>query len=337
VLQARFIGQKRFSLEGAETLIPLLGAIVEQAGATGVREIVLGMAHRGRLNVLANILRKPYQEIFAEFEENYLPQSRDGDGDVKYHLGFSSDRVMTNGASIHLSLTPNPSHLEAVDPVVEGRTRAKHDHFGDTERTTGVPLLIHGDAAFSGQGLVAETLNLSQLAGYKTGGTVHVVVNNQIGFTTAPSDARSTTYCTDVAKMIQVPIFHVNAEDPEAATYVAELALDFRQTFKRDAVIDLYCYRRHGHNEADEPAFTQPLMYGKIKDRPTLTEVYTEQLILQGDLTASETEELDERFRSKLQSALQEVKTGPPQLAGMRGFAGEWKGFTPHYSHRPVE
>src|SRR5262249_38562276 len=217
-----------FSLEGAETLIPLLETIVEKAPPSGVREIVLGMAHRGRLNVLANILRKPYEEIFAQFEDKYLPESTDGDGDVKYHLGFSSDRIDNKGQKIHLSLAPNPSHLEAVDPVVEGRTRAKQALFGDVERVRGIPLLIHGDAACAGQGLVAETLNLSQLAGYTTGGTIHVIVNNQIGFTTVPADARSTTYCTDVAKMIQAPIFHVNGEDPEATCYVAELALDFR-------------------------------------------------------------------------------------------------------------
>src|SRR5438270_25551 len=266
------------------------------------------MTPHGRFNVLAKTLRKPYQELFAEFEENYLPDSRDGDGDVKYHLGFSSDRIGSKGNPIHLSLSPNPSHLEAVDPVVEGRTRAKQFLFRDEERKMGLPVLLHGDAAFAGQGLVAETLNLSQLAGYTTGGTIHVVLNNQIGFTTSPTDARSTTYCTDVAKMIQVPIFHVNAEDPEAAVYVAELALEFRQTFHKDVVIDLYCYRRHGHNEGDEPSFTQPLMYSKIKDRPTLSEVYTEQLIMRGDLTADETEAIDEDFQARLQTAQQDLK-----------------------------
>ncbi len=334
-LQTRYLGQKRFSLEGAETLIPLLEAIVEKAPDLGVRELVLGMAHRGRLNVLANILRQPYEEIFAEFEDNFLPESRDGDGDVKYHLGFSSDRVLPGGAVLHLSLTPNPSHLEAVDPVVEGRVRAKQRVFHDRERKLGVPLLIHGDAAFAGQGIVAETLNLSQLAGYTTGGTIHVIVNNQIGFTTAPADARSTTYCTDVAKMIQVPIFHVNAEDPEAAVYVAELAFDFRQTFKRDVVIDMFCYRRHGHNEGDEPSFTQPLMYRKIQERPSLSEVYTEQLVLRGDLTALESEAIDHKFQAKLQAALEEVKTGP-QPPHERSFAGRWANLTPHYSHTPV-
>jgi 2-oxoglutarate dehydrogenase E1 component len=336
-LHTRYLGQKRFSLEGSETLIPVLDAIVEKAAEVGVREIVMGMAHRGRLNVLANILGKPYAELFAEFEDNYLPGSVDGDGDVKYHLGFSSDRTTARGGKVHVSLTPNPSHLEAVDPVVEGRTRAKQALFKDTERSKGLPLLIHGDAAFAGQGLVAETLNLSQLAGYTTGGTVHVIVNNQIGFTTSPNDARSTTYCTDVAKMIQVPIFHVNAEDPEAAVYVAELALDFRQTFKKDVVIDLFCYRRHGHNEGDEPSFTQPLMYAKIKERPSLSEVYTEQLILRGDLTTDETEAIDSTFQAKLHAAQEEVRAGPPVRAGMRGYGGQWAGFSPQYSFTPVD
>jgi 2-oxoglutarate dehydrogenase E1 component len=336
-LHTRFFGQKRFSLEGAETLIPLLEALLDRAADTGVQEIVLGMAHRGRLNVLSNFLRKPYQEIFAEFEENYLPDSVDGDGDVKYHLGFSSDRVSSSGIPIHVSLTPNPSHLEAVGPVVEGRTRAKQHRFQDHERKRGLPLLIHGDAAFAGQGLVAETLNLAQLAGYTTGGTIHVIVNNQIGFTTGPGDARSTTYCTDIAKMIQVPIFHVNGEDPEAAVFVTELAMDFRQEFNRDAVIDLFCYRRHGHNEGDEPSFTQPLMYNKIRSRPSLSEIYTEQLIMTGDLTLDETEALDNKFQAKLQSALEEIRTEPPSHHGMRGFSGHWKGLSPRYSEVAVE
>ncbi|HMF13534.1 MAG TPA: 2-oxoglutarate dehydrogenase E1 component, partial [Gemmataceae bacterium] len=335
-LHTRYVGQKRFSLEGAETLIPLLEAIVERAGEGQVREIVLGMAHRGRLNVLANILRKPYEELFGEFEDNPLPESRDGDGDVKYHLGFSSDRVLPNGARLHLSLTPNPSHLEAVNPVVEGRVRAKQRVFADRERRLGIPLLIHGDAAFAGQGMVAETLNLSQLSGYTTGGTIHVIVNNQIGFTTAPADARSTTYCTDVAKMIQVPIFHVNAEDPEAAVYVAELALDFRQAFKRDVVIDLFCYRRHGHSETDEPSITQPLTYRKIRERPSLSEVYTEQLVLRGDLTAAECEAIDQKFETKLQAALEEVRTEPPRAPEVRAFGGRWQALKPRYSHAPV-
>jgi len=335
-LQTKYVGQKRFSLEGSETLLPLLDAIVEPAADGGVREIVFGMAHRGRLNVLVNIIGKPYEEVFHEFEDNFLPNSMDGDSDVKYHLGFSADRTSARGNKIHLSLSPNPSHLEAVDPVVEGRTRAKQFQFGDEDRSLGVPLLIHGDAAFAGQGLVAETLNLSQLAGFRTGGTIHVIVNNQIGFTTSPTDARSTLYCTDVAKMIEVPIFHVNGEDPEAAVYVASLALEFRQTFHKDVVIDMYCYRRHGHNEGDEPSFTQPLMYAKIKDRPSLTEVYTEQLILRGDLTVEETEGITCEFQEKLQTAVEEVKTGPKQT-GMKGYGGRWASLSPHYSHAPVE
>jgi 2-oxoglutarate dehydrogenase E1 component len=336
-LHARYVGQKRFSLEGAETLIPILDAIVEKSPGMGIREIVMGMSHRGRLNVLANILRKPYQEIFAEFEDVGTPEAIDGDGDVKYHLGFSSDIVTARGTSVHVSLTPNPSHLEAVDPVVEGRTRAKQNLYQDTERKIGIPLLIHGDAAFAGQGLVAETLNLSQLAGYTTGGTLHIIVNNQIGFTTSPNDARSTAYCTDIAKMLQVPIFHVNGEDPEAAVYVAELALDFRQTFNKDAVVDMFCYRRHGHNEGDEPSFTQPLMYAKIKDRPSVSEVYTEQLIIRGDLSVEETEGIDRDFHAMLQNAQQDVRKSPPRTRGMKGFSGRWNGFSAQYSHKPIE
>jgi 2-oxoglutarate dehydrogenase E1 component len=331
-LHARYVGQKRFSLEGSETVIPLLDAIVNKAADDGVEEIVFGMAHRGRLNVLANILGKPYEEIFAEFEDNFLADSVAGDGDVKYHLGFSSDHTSAKGKPIHLSLTPNPSHLEAVDPVVEGRTRAKQDLFRDSERRRGIPLLLHGDAAFAGQGLVAETLNLSQLAGYRTGGTLHIIINNQIGFTTSPNDARSTTYCTDVAKMIQAPIFHVNAEDPEAAVYIAELALDFRQTFSRDVVIDLICYRRHGHNEGDEPSFTQPLMYQKIRERPSLAHVHTEQIVQHGDLGAEEAQALDEEFRARLQKAQHEVKAAP-RCRPSSSFEKRWSGLSARYSH----
>lgn len=335
-LNARYQGQKRFSLEGAETLIPILDAIVEKAPALGVKEFVLGMAHRGRLNVLANILHKPYQQLFAEFEDNFLPDSLDGDGDVKYHLGFSSDVTTTSGQPIHLSLTPNPSHLEAVDPVVEGRTRAKQRIHGDKERRQGIPLLIHGDAAFAGQGMVAETLNLANLEGYTTGGTIHIIVNNQIGFTTSPSDARSTTYCTDVAKMIQAPIFHVNGEDPEACVFIAELALEFRQSFRRDVVIDMYCYRKHGHNEGDEPAFTQPLLYQRIKNRPSVSDVYTEKLIADGTLKREEAEEIERQFHEKLDQAQKEMREGPPGKRGMKSFSGVWKDFQPRYRHQPA-
>ena len=336
-LHTHYVGQKRFSLEGAEMLIPLLDAVIERSGRFGVREIVLGMPHRGRLNVLANIMDKPYGMIFGEFEGS-LPKTVGGDGDVKYHLGFSADHVTADDQKIHLSLTPNPSHLEAVNPVVEGRVRAKQRRFRDKDRKLGIPILIHGDAAFAGQGLVAETLNLSQLHGYKTGGTIHIVVNNQIGFTTAPVDSRSTRYCTDVAKMIEVPIFHVNGEDPEAVVYVAELATDFREEFGQDVVIDMVCYRRHGHNEGDEPAFTQPVMYRKIKDRPGIQELYTEMLIMSGDLAAAEAETIAETFRDKMQAVYDEVHNNrgaaPPVPPG---FAAAWKGFTPHYSFKPVE
>src|SRR5262245_54700862 len=314
-LHTRYQGQKRFSLEGSETTIPVLDAMIEKSAELGAREVVIGMAHRGRLNVLTNILRKPYQDVFGEFEDVYL-ETTDGDGDVKYHLGFSSDFETAKGYKIHLSLSPNPSHLEAVNSVVEGRVRAKQRIFGDAERRQGIPLLIHGDAAMAGQGSVAETLNLSNLTGYKTGGTLHLVINNQIGFTTTPADARSTTYCTDVAKMIQAPIFHVNAEDPEACVYVSELAAEFRQSFGRDVVIDLVCFRRHGHNEGDNPAFTQPVMYGKIKSHPSQLTVYEEHLVLHGDLTAEEAEAVDAQFQEKLKKAQEQVKAEPPRRRG---------------------
>ncbi len=318
-------------------LIPLLDTIIERSTQYGVREIVLGMPHRGRLNVLANILNEPYGVIFGEFEEN-LPETVAGDGDVKYHLGFSADYLTVDKQTVHLSLTPNPSHLEAVNPVVEGRVRAKQRRFQDKDRKLGIPILIHGDAAFAGQGLVAETLNLSQLHGYRTGGTIHIVVNNQIGFTTAPVDSRSTRYCTDVAKMIEVPIFHVNGEDPEAVIYVAELAIDFRETFGQDVVIDMVCYRRHGHNEGDEPAFTQPLMYGKIKDRMSVRELYTESLVLSGELSSAEAETIAETFGEKMQEVYDEVHGGKvPVKPDQPGFAGAWRGLTPHYSFEPVE
>ncbi len=333
-LHSNYKGQKRFSLEGGEMLIPLLDALIERAARLEVKEIVLGMSHRGRLNVLANILDKPYGLIFSEFDE-IAPKTFAGDGDVKYHLGFSADRTTAEGQHVHISLTPNPSHLEAVNPVVEGRVRAKQRRFKDTARKLGLPVLIHGDAAFAGQGLVAETLNLSQLSGYKTGGTVHLVVNNQIGFTTNPIDSRSTRYCTDVAKMIEVPIFHVNGEDPEAVVYVAELAMEFRQTFGQDVVIDMVCYRRHGHNEGDEPAFTQPVMYARIKDRKSIHELYTDALIAAGELSQQEADTIAETFSEKLQAVFEEVhvRHQPPRPT-QPGFANNWKGFTPSYSFR---
>ncbi|MBN9519915.1 2-oxoglutarate dehydrogenase E1 component [bacterium] len=354
-LHTKYVGQKRFSLEGGETLIPVLDALVEQAPGLGAKELIIGMAHRGRLNVLANVLRKPFEEIFNEFEDNYLPDSFSGDGDVKYHLGFSADVRTADGGRVHLSVTPNPSHLEIVNPVVEGRVRAKQRLHGDTERTTGVPILIHGDAAFAGQGVVMETLNLSNLAGYRTGGTVHIVINNQIGFTTNPRDSRSTEYCTDIAKFIQAPVFHVNAEDPEACVYVTELAFEFRQRFKRDVVIDLVCYRKWGHNEGDEPAFTQPLEYKNIRAREPISKVYSRALVagpgpFTEETTAAIESEFDKKleeavaeadraaaeYRARLDEALKAVKSGPPRKRGMEGFSGRWKGLTKDYSHQPV-
>jgi len=318
----RYPGQKRFSLEGAETLIPAMKALVELAPELGIQEIVLGMAHRGRLNVLANILNKSYTDIFNEFEGGYIPDSVGGSGDVKYHLGFCSDITTKAGNSLHISLTPNPSHLEAVNPVVEGRARARQRQLGDTEhRKTVLPLLIHGDAAFSGQGLVAETLNLSQLKGYHTGGTVHIIINNQIGFTTLPGESRSSIYSTDVAKMIEAPIFHCNGDDPEAMVHVVELALKFRQAFGRDVVVDMLCYRRLGHNESDEPSFTQPVQYRKIKEQVPVRKKYTAHLNQQGDLKAQEEEAIAEKIRLRLQNAFEIIREEhpPPKASSASG------------------
>ncbi len=309
-VHTKFIGQKRFSLQGGEALMILLETVLGQAPQGGVQEIVMGMAHRGRLTVLANFLRKGYQTIFREFSENYIPDLVAGDGDVKYHLGYESVRQTASGAEVSIRLTANPSHLEIVNPVVEGKARARQRILGDTKsRRKVLPLLIHGDAAFAGQGVVAETLNLSQLPGYQTGGTVHLIVNNQIGFTTLPADARSTTYCTDVAKMIEAPIFHVNGDDPTAVAEVARWAFEFRQEFRRDVVVDLYCYRRYGHNETDEPSYTQPKMYKKIQAHPPVTKLYKDRLLSSGVLTAAEAEALEKEFRARLEAALQEVQT----------------------------
>jgi 2-oxoglutarate dehydrogenase E1 component len=312
-VQRRYLGQKRFSVEGAETLIPLLHWIVEQAPETGVLDIMLGMAHRGRLNVLANILDKSYATIFAEFEDNYIPGTVAGDGDVKYHKGFSSIRENRNGKALEISLTANPSHLEAVGSVVLGRARAKQRQRQDTEyRRKVLPVIIHGDAAFAGQGVVAETFNLSRLSGYQVGGTIHVVVNNQIGFTTLPGQARSSLYATDVAKMVEAPIFHVNGDDPEAAVYVAGLALRYRQHFGRDVVIDLVCFRRQGHSEVDEPGYTQPDLYRDIVDHPSVRQIYTRQLIESGALSPEDEHRLTSDFEAKLEQAYLQAKEGVP-------------------------
>src|SRR5579875_2744453 len=291
-LQTKYVGQRRFSLEGAESLIPLLDAVLAEAAAAGLDEAVIGMAHRGRLNVLANIVGKSYAQIFKEFEGNLDPGSVQGSGDVKYHLGAEGTFRAPGGREIKTSLVANPSHLEAVDPVLEGVVRAKQDVIVKGEPGfTVLPVLVHGDAAFAGQGVVAETLNLSQLRGYRTGGTVHVIVNNQVGFTTAPSNARSSLYSTDVARMIAAPIFHVNGDDPEACVRVARLAVQYRREFRKDVVIDMVCYRRRGHNEADNPSFTQPLMYDIIDNKRSVRKLYTEALIGRGDITLDDAEE----------------------------------------------
>jgi len=313
-LHTKYVGHKRFSLEGTESLVPLLDRLLQRAAAAGVEEVVMGMAHRGRLNVLANVLGKSVAKIFREFEGDIDPLSREGTGDVKYHLGATADWEGPRGERLHITLASNPSHLEAVDPVVEGMARAAQDARSDAERARVLPVLVHGDAAFAGQGVVAETLNLSALPGYRTGGTVHVVVNNGIGFTTAPVDARSSVYATDVARMVQAPIFHVNAEDPEACARVIDIAFDFRQRFRKDVVVDLIGYRRWGHNEADEPAFTQPVMVAKIRNRRSVRKLYTEALVNRGDLDLAEAEKLLDDFHAKLEAVFEATReTAPPQ------------------------
>jgi 2-oxoglutarate dehydrogenase E1 component len=319
-LHARYIGQKRFSMEGAETAIPIIDEIVDRAADNNVHEVVMGMAHRGRLNVLANIVGKPLSQIFSEFEGNLDPSTTQGSGDVKYHVGASGVRHTDSGREITVSLAPNPSHLEAVDPVVEGIVRPKQDRLGDTRRERVIPLLIHGDAAFAGQGVVAETLNLSQLDGYCTGGTIHLIINNQIGFTTLPDDSRSSVYSTDVARMVQAPIFHVNGDDPEAAVRVVELAYDFRQTFKKDVVIDMFCYRRHGHNEGDDPGYTQPILYRNISEHPSVAVQYGERLTAEGVISNAELASMRETAKGRYVAAFDKSKsTGKFQLSDLGG------------------
>ncbi len=329
-LHRKFIGQKRFSLEGGEVLIPLLEWVVRQAASSGVRTLILGMPHRGRLNVLATLFNRPLPNIFAEFEDN-LEFGFVGEGDVKYHRGFSTDRSFPDGSRIHLSMASNPSHLEAVDPVVEGKCRARQGGYGEEGAGKVLPLLLHGDAAFAGQGMVAETLNLSQLEGFSTGGTLHVVLNNQIGFTTVPEDARSTRYATDVAKMLSVPIFHVHGEDPEAVLFTAGLALEYRQAFRRDVVVEVICYRRQGHNEGDEPYFTQPLMYEKIKGRPPLAEIYADRLREEG-VSEETIEAQTEAMRRRLETSLD----GQAGLADLVGYRGKWHDIERDWQPSPV-
>ncbi len=307
-IQKRFLGAKSFSLEGSESLIPLLDMAIERAAVHEIGDIVLGMAHRGRLNVLANIMGKSPQRIFREFAD-LDPELHVGRGDVKYHLGHSTDYQATNGRSVHLTLCFNPSHLEFVNPVAIGRIRSRQDRAGDFARQGGMTILVHGDAAFAGEGIIQETLNLSELDAYRTGGTLHVVVNNQIGFTTGPREARSCMYATDVAKMLQIPIFHVNGEDPEAVAQVVTLAMDFRREFQRDVVIDMYCFRRRGHNEADEPAFTQPALYRVIERRPSVHESYLEKLLKLGDVSREEAMRIAEEHRAKLDAELSVAKS----------------------------
>jgi 2-oxoglutarate dehydrogenase E1 component len=333
-LHTRYVGQKRFSLQGAESLMVILDTILHRCPGAGIEEICMGMAHRGRLNVLANFLKKSLKVIFTEFSTNYVPELVAGDGDVKYHLGYRTVRKLRSGAEVEIRLAGNPSHLEAVDPIVEGIARARQRMRGDTEeRLKVLPVLVHGDAAFAGQGIVAETLNLSQLHGYSTGGTVHVVVNNQIGFTTLPEDARSSLYPTDVAKMIEAPIFHVNGEDPIAVRFVTETALDFRQTFGRDVVIDLYCYRRYGHNEGDEPLFTQPDLYTRIAQRPSVAQVYKQELLDSGVLSADDAASLETEFQLRLEMTLEEVKSLEKEEPAKRNrFQESTAVFQPKYS-----
>ncbi len=323
-LHTKFVGQKRFSLEGGETVIPTLHTFCEKGAELGIEDFVIGMAHRGRLNILANIMNKTYKDLFTEFEGR-LSEDSLFDGDVKYHMGYSSDLVSSTGKKVHISLTANPSHLEAVNPVVEGIVRAKIDngHRGDNNKAC--PILIHGDAALAGQGICYEVIQMSQLDGYKTGGTIHLVINNQVGFTTNYLDGRSSTYCTDVAKVVLAPVFHVNGDDVEACVFVAGLAMEFRQKFHRDVFIDVLCYRKYGHNEGDEPRFTQPLLYKAIATHPNPREIYVKQLIDEAVVSASEAKQLETDFKALLQSKLDEAKE--VEKAKVTSFLeGPWKG-----------
>ncbi|KIL99733.1 2-oxoglutarate dehydrogenase E1 component [Paramagnetospirillum magnetotacticum MS-1] len=323
-LQMKYTGTKRFGLEGGESVIPALEQILKRGSQLGVDEVVLGMAHRGRLNVLANFMKKPYQAIFSEFQGNAAsPEDVQGSGDVKYHLGTSADRDF-DGKTVHLSLMPNPSHLEVVGPLVVGKVRAKQTQFGDTERKRVMGIILHGDAAFAGQGVVPEVMLLSQLKGYATGGTVHIIINNQIGFTTAPQYSRSGPYSSDVAKGFQAPVFHVNGDDPEAVVHVARIATEYRQEFGADVVIDMVCYRRHGHNESDEPAFTQPLMYRKIASHPTTRALYSEKLVAEGTITRYEADAIFANFQARLEGDYEAAKSFKVNKADW--LEGKWQG-----------
>ena len=324
-LQNKFVGQKRFSLEGAESLIPVLDELIQNSGGKGVKEVVIGMAHRGRLNVLINVLGKSPSSLFSEFAGTTAHKPGVNSGDVKYHMGFSSD-VDTPGGPVHLTLAFNPSHLEIINPVVEGSVKARQDRAGKNGHNAVIPVLIHGDAAFSGQGIVMETLNMSQTRAFNTGGTVHIVINNQIGFTTSnPQDARSTLYCTDVASMIQAPVFHVNGDDPEAVIFVTKLALDFRMTFNKDVVIDIVCYRRLGHNEADEPATTQPMMYKKIRNHKTTHRLYADKLIKENIITKKQATDMELSYQQQLEAGL--IVSRPVLDSNIYSYSAQWNQF----------
>ncbi|SEH88156.1 2-oxoglutarate dehydrogenase E1 component [Paracoccus alkenifer] len=327
-LHVKYMGTKRFGLDGGEALIPAMEQIIKRGGALGAKEIAIGMPHRGRLSVLANVMGKPYRAIFHEFQGgSYKPEDVDGSGDVKYHLGASSDREF-DGNEVHLSLTANPSHLEAVNPVVLGKVRAKQDQLNDqTDRTSVIPVLLHGDAAFAGQGVVAECLQLSGIRGHRTGGTIHIIVNNQIGFTTAPHFSRSSPYPTDIALMVEAPIFHVNGDDPEAVVHAARVATEFRQKFHKDVVLDIFCYRRFGHNEGDEPMFTNPVMYKEIKSHKTTLQLYTERLVKDGLIPEGEIEDLKAAFQAHLNEEFEAGKNFKPNKADW--LDGKWAGLTP--------
>lgn len=335
-LQKRYPGDKRFSLEGAETLIPMLESVVMNAGKVGAREFVFGMAHRGRLNVLNNIVGMTYEQIFSEFEENYEPSFADGGGDVKYHRGYSGQRKLPDGGEVRVVLSSNPSHLEAVNTVTLGRCRAKQRLGADTEeRRTVIPVLMHGDSAFAGQGVVAEAVNMSALEGYTVGGTLHFIINNQIGFTTLPNDARSTRYCTDIARTLGAPVFHVNAEDPEACVAAALLALEFRQVFRRDTFLDLVCYRKYGHNEQDEQSFTQPTLARKIKNRPSILSLYAQKLLGEGVIGEDDARSIGEQLEAAIRAANDSAKKKGAATLIDPG-AHRWRGITDGYSHEPV-
>jgi 2-oxoglutarate dehydrogenase E1 component len=325
-LHTKYVGQKRFSVQGADSVIPLLQTLVQQASREGADEIIMGMAHRGRLNVLAHVLGKPYEMILCEFEGTALTPNEEGDGDVKYHMGYTNTREGFEGRPIQISLCPNPSHLELVNPVLEGMVKAKQEARGDDDGTKVVPIIIHGEAAFTGQGIVPETLSLSELDAYRTGGTVHIIVNNQVGFTATASQTRFTPYPTDVAKMIQAPIFHVNGDDPEAVVHVARVAMQYRQQFKMDVMIDVWCYRKYGHNETDDPTFTQPVMYQKVAQMKPVRETYAATLLEQSTISAADIEEMETRLKSELDTAWTNARDTRAR-SRINNFRDLWEGF----------